>query len=109
MARRKPSSFEMKLLHTLVKLADDIDSLPPDWDKNIQVEEMNDGGMGSLKLYLTTSTSGENKFGRSISEYEFDDIDEVKVIASLIIDSDGILYELDIWKTDFSRTAIIHN
>lgn len=86
MARRNLSSFETTLLHTLVKSADDIDPLPPGWHKNIQVEEMNDGGMGSLKLYLNTSTSGERKFGRRVSEYEFDDIDGVKAIASLIID-----------------------
>ena len=32
----------------------------------------------------------------------FTDEDGVKVIASLNVDSDGHLFELDIWKTDFS-------
>jgi len=37
-----------------------------------------------------------------ISEHLFLDVDGVTVIASLNIDKDGNLFELDIWKTDYS-------
>lgn len=41
--------------------------------------------------------------GRQISEFQFTDIDGVEVIASLNVDVDGVLFELDIWKTNFEK------
>ncbi len=42
-------------------------------------------------------------FGKQISDFQFTDVDGVEVIASLNVDSDGNLLELDIWKTDFGK------
>src|SRR2546421_11169790 len=62
------------------------------------VEDMNDGGMGSL-LFVG---SADRRFGKCIGEAEFDDADGVLVSVALNIDQRGKLFELDLWKVDFS-------
>jgi hypothetical protein len=62
------------------------------------VEEMNDGGMDSLCFVGTR----DRRFGNCIGSAEFDDADGVPVSVSLNVDQHGELFELDIWKTDFS-------
>ncbi|WP_431201974.1 DUF6984 family protein [Bradyrhizobium betae] len=62
------------------------------------VEEMNDGGMGSLRFVGTA----DRRFGRCIGEAEFDDADGVPVSVALNADQHGMLFELDVWKVDFS-------
>ena len=44
----------------------------------------------------------ERKFGSQVSDCQFKDTDGVTVIASLYLDREGNMYELDMWKTDFS-------
>ena len=39
---------------------------------------------------------------KCIAEKEFLDSDGVPISVTLNIDDDGLLYELDIWKVDFS-------
>jgi hypothetical protein len=90
---------EEALLDLLVEKASI--NLPIDWKEKLMVKNMNDGGMGSLKLF-TENSKINRKFGSKVSEYVFKDIDEVKVIASLYLDTEGVLYEIDIWKTDFN-------
>ena len=63
-----------------------------------RVETMDDGGMGSLQFAGVRGRSG----GRFLNEYEFLDRDGMLGIASVVLDSDGNLYELDMWKGDFS-------
>ncbi len=57
--------------------------------------------MGSLAI-------GENyanrQLGAEVAEFMFKDIDGTPVSASLNVDQQGELYELDIWKVDFSPT-----
>ncbi len=62
------------------------------------VEEMADGGMGSL-LFVG---SKDRIYGSTLAEAEFRDDDGTPVIAAINLDSDGQLFELDIWKVDFS-------
>ncbi len=64
---------------------------------------MDDGDMGSLLLIHKDEVSESRVFGEQVSELQFVDLDGVDVIASLNIDKEGDLYELDIWKTDFSK------
>lgn len=66
----------------------------------LQVEDANDGGMGGL-VFL--SKNKDRHLGEDISQCEFDDQDGVKVIVTLSVDNFGDLYELDVWKTDFSK------
>ncbi|MDH2348702.1 hypothetical protein [Bradyrhizobium sp. SSUT77] len=62
------------------------------------VEEMKDGGMGSL-LFVGAA---DRRFGRCIGEAEFDDADGVLVSVALNLDQRDELFELDLWKVDFS-------
>jgi hypothetical protein len=68
---------------------------------------MNDGGMGSLELKLPQSRSDARTLGSQVAELGFVDHDGVAVIASLNVDQDGLPFELDVWKTDFSRLVRI--
>jgi len=62
------------------------------------VEEMNDSGMGSLRFV----GSADRRLGKCIGEAEFDDADGVIVSVALNVDQRGELFELDLWKVDFS-------
>jgi hypothetical protein len=62
------------------------------------VEDMNDGGMGSLRFV----GSADRQLGKCIGEAEFDDADGVPVSVALNSDQCGELFELDLWKVDFS-------
>jgi hypothetical protein len=95
---RPPSEFERQVLEQLIQQARfdraiDLDSL--------QVQEMPDGGMGSLYLVHPTKDRSFRKLGQRVSEMQFADHDGIRVIASLNVDKEGDLFELDIWKTNF--------
>lgn len=77
------------------------------WEEKIRVKSLDDGNMGSLELFLNNNLKKDRIFGEQIAECYFFDTDDVKVIASLNIDDNGNLYELDIWKTDFSPLSEI--
>ncbi|MFL9999234.1 hypothetical protein PQR34_48460 [Paraburkholderia sediminicola] len=64
------------------------------------VEEMNDGGMGSIRFCLRSDRP--RRLGEQLAEREFADQDGVPVIIALNLDDRGELYELDVWKVDFS-------
>lgn len=64
------------------------------------VEEMKDGGMGSL--LFTCDSNTKRRLGKVLAEGEFIDADGVTVLVTLNLDSQGNFFELDIWKTDFS-------
>jgi len=64
---------------------------------------MDDGGMGSLRLATDEALQQPRRLmGRRAAELQFIDADGVTVLASLNLDQNGELLELDIWKTDFS-------
>jgi hypothetical protein len=67
---------------------------------NIQVQEMNDGGMGSLKFL--TEKEGKRIYKKDISIMHYKDIDGISVMFSLNVDMDDDVYELDVFKGDFS-------
>ena len=59
---------------------------------------MDDGGMGSLKF-----AGGEDRsLGSCIVEAEYLDRDGVPVSIALNSDTNGLLYEFDMWKVDFA-------
>jgi len=64
------------------------------------VADLNDGGMRSLRF--RTSDSRKRRFGKKITEAEFTDEDGTLVSAAVNLDQSGELFELDIWKVDFS-------
>jgi hypothetical protein len=65
-----------------------------------RVEDMNDGGMCSLRFQ--TVDNRQRRFGKKIAEAEFTDEDGTPVSAVVNVDENGELFELDIWKVDFS-------
>ena len=98
---RKPTNHEVKLITLLLNKSRL--SFPDDWYKKLLVRQMNDGEMGSLYLFPEGNIIENRRFGKQISEYQFKDSDGVDVIASLNIDDNGELFELDIWKTNFEK------
>ena len=66
---------------------------------SLLVQPLLDGGMGSLQFQCNCSCP---QLGRTIAEYRFQALDGVEVIATLSLDQQGHLFELDMWKTDFS-------
>jgi hypothetical protein len=68
--------------------------------ENAVIEEMDDGGMGSLRFCISDSKS--HHLGEQLIEKTFVDVDDVPIIVTVNLDDQGMLYELDIWKVDFS-------
>lgn len=98
---RKLTKKEELLIEFLVKQASV--SLPHSWKETIRVEAMNDGGMGSLSIYPSGTKDQINRmFASEASNVEFKDKDGVYVLASLFLDQHGQLFELDIFKGDYS-------
>jgi hypothetical protein len=64
------------------------------------VEDMPDGGMGSLRFKMTDDP--DRRFGKEIGEVLFTDEDGVMVSATVNLDNNDKLFELDIWKVDSS-------
>lgn len=98
---RKPTPQEERLLELLVKMSSI--TFPVNWKEGLLVRPMDDGEMGSLYLFPKGEIKEDRILGEQVSELQFTDQDGIEVIASLNIDSNGDLYELDIWKTDFSK------
>lgn len=63
------------------------------------VRAMDDGGMGSLRF---ASDRLDRTFGRIVAKATFLDDDGVDVRVALIVDDRGELFEVDVWKVDFS-------
>lgn len=64
-----------------------------------RVQDMPDGGMGSIKFH---KRSEEQRLGKAIAEGAFRDADGVPVSVTLNLDDGGDLFELDVFKADFS-------
>ncbi|MXV14164.1 DUF6984 family protein [Hufsiella ginkgonis] len=65
----------------------------------LQVEEMQDGEMGSLRVVRPHK---KQSLGAIAAQAEFTDEDDVPVSVTLNLNQDGELFELDIFKADFS-------
>jgi hypothetical protein len=97
---RKPKREEVELIDFLIKKS--LKKISSDWKEKITVQPMNDGRMGSLVICTNDKKEQDQRFGEQISEYHFTDKDGIDVIVSLNVDNNGNLFELDIWKTDFT-------
>ena len=67
---------------------------------SIKLEAMNDGEMGSHKFQTNNLDS---QFGCEVASCSFTDTDGIVVSATLNLDQHGALYELDLFKGDFSK------
>ncbi len=84
-----------------------IDGSDPEWAflkeglSSAKVSEMDDGGMGSL-LFEANDTK-DRKVWNVVGNAEFDDRDGTPVSLGLNIDQNEKLFELDVWKVDYSK------
>jgi hypothetical protein len=65
----------------------------------VDVADLDDGGMGSLRLNLNP----EARYGADLGEVMYKDSDNVEVLITLTIDQDDRLFELDMWKVNFDK------
>ncbi|SDW75986.1 hypothetical protein SAMN04487912_104347 [Arthrobacter sp. cf158] len=98
MTERQLEDGEALILSVLLKRANDWNGGPVNLSA-LRVCDMDDGGMGSLRF-----VSGKNhpRYGRTVAEGWFKDLDGVPVALALFVDRDEDLFELDSWKVDFT-------
>lgn len=101
MTPRKPTPEEEKFITFLVKRSSR--KFPDTWKNDLLVSPIDVAESGSLNLHPGGIVKKDREFGEQISEYTFRDKDRVEVIASLNTDDKGNLFELDIFKADFSN------
>jgi hypothetical protein len=100
MSQRPLSDDEKRLFIALVNRSNHPENLMRFVDQ-VVVENMNDGGMGSIKLFVISNPDASRKMKSQVSELQFYDADGVIVIASLYMSEDGLPFEIDVWKTTF--------
>ena len=66
------------------------------------VEEMNDGGMGSVE-FISDDLSKNRHYGSVLGEVKLLDADGMEAFASIIFDQYGDIFQLDIFKGDSSQ------
>jgi len=67
--------------------------------KLLDVEEMDDGGMGSLRVVTKDKRKYSRDLGRKADSF---DIDNVPILITVYLDTHGDFFELDVFKGDFS-------
>jgi len=99
MVRRKLRLEEVSLITRMIKNTDEGGCIISKLEDLI-VEEMKDGGMGSLRVVIP----GEDKrvYSRELAKVDLFDVDQVPVFISINLDADGNFFELDVFKGDFS-------
>jgi hypothetical protein len=99
--KRKLTLKEEELIDFLIT-KDKVDTTK-NWKSKIIASPMDDGGMGSLKFFFKDTTDENRAYARTVSEYQYKDTDGIDVVISLNLDANNDLFELDIWKVDFSE------
>ncbi|GAB6870745.1 hypothetical protein JCM16496A_31500 [Bacteroides rodentium JCM 16496] len=102
--KRKLTKKEKLLLIELVNRAGLC--LPTNFGEKILVTEIN-GITGSLLLFPQGISEKRRCLGERAGECQFQDLDGVTVVATLHLDKDGNLFELDLWKDDYSKVKEI--
>lgn len=65
-----------------------------------KVVDMEDDGTGSVRVIPSTDT--KQLYAGAIATAEFADVDGVPLLVSVHMDESGELFEIDIWKVDYS-------
>ena len=90
---------EVDLLNALVALVPKAER--PNVPDHMCVVDLSDGGMGSIR-FVDGPDDAARRMGRELVTVGYTDKDEVPVSISLNVDDRGSLFEIDIWKVDFS-------
>lgn len=105
MKKRKLRQEEISLITWMIKDTPEGLRIIDNLDKLI-VEEMNDGGMGSLRIVNDEYDNGrpeKRRYARDLAKVDLYDIDGVPVFISVVLDTDGNFFDLDVFKADFSQ------
>lgn len=99
---RKPTPEELELIGYLISTASV--TFPDDWFEGLMVRQReNDPVSGSVYLLPKGKDNDGRKYGQTVSEYQAEAGNGILIIASLNTDTDGNLYELDIWRGDITN------
>jgi hypothetical protein len=99
MVRRKLKPEEASLITWMIKNTDECEYISSTLEDLI-VEEMKDGGMGSLRV--VADGEDDRIFSRELATVDLFDVDQVPVFISVYLDGAGKFFELDVFKGDFS-------
>ncbi|HEY0199867.1 MAG TPA: hypothetical protein VGC19_15235 [Rhodanobacter sp.] len=91
---RQINSLELDLVRFFLEKV----NLESNVNENSLVDDLDDGGMGSIKLIY----QDPGVFSKKLLDAEYVDDDGVIVSLGLNLDDRGRLYDLDFWKVDFS-------
>jgi hypothetical protein len=99
MVKRRLRPKEVSLITWMIKNTDEGERILSELE-NLIVEEMTDGGMGSLRVVIF----GEDKrvYSRELAKVDLFDVDQIPIFISINLDADGNFFELDVFKGDFS-------
>ena len=97
--RRSLRANERELIRTMLSGKANQIELISNLDGGL-VEDMQDGGMGSVRF--VGHSQRQRVFGNAVAGAEYTDDDGVLVSIAINTDDGGDLYELDFWKVDFS-------
>lgn len=97
---RDLTELEKGLLYFLTVKIDKDESLDFDSMKVMNLE----GGMGSIRIIPKECLVKEKRMiGEKVNECQFKDSDGVDVLVTLYRDLEGYLFELDVWKMDYTN------
>jgi len=94
-------AYEVELIKTLLMTNSKAAQIVIPALDTVLVEEMDDGGMGGLR-FMSSIADLDRRLGKTVAEAEFLDEDEVLVSIELNLDQNNQLFELDVWKVDYS-------
>lgn len=105
---RLPNSDERRLIRELMKRSRRPEAFLEYLD-SLLVQQMDDGGMGSMRLLIPSNPDASRTMKSQASELQFIDSDGDVVIASLYVSEDGLPFEVDVWKPSFASLISIPN
>jgi hypothetical protein len=106
MSMRLLTNGERGLLSALLQRAGILEVYKDQLDDWL-VEDMDDSGMGSIRLHRKGVLIENTEMDRKASELQFRDVDGTLVIASLNLNSEGFPFEIDLWKVNSEPLQVI--
>jgi hypothetical protein len=96
---RRLSAAELELLRTMLAGVRGKPQIKTDLT-SVLVEDMQDGGMGSVRFLAPGAA--KRHLGGAVAQAEYVDDDGVPVYITINVDREDHLYEIEFWKVDFS-------
>ena len=93
---RRPTLEELILIEYLAQKAQY--TLEPDWQQGIWVEPITEERIGPIATAMNNGEPVKYKPSHVVSDCMFYDADNKGAAAYLLVDDDGCLCELDLWK-----------